>query len=165
MTKYSTIIAAILLALCGHVKAQQLDDKQKAVMQVVFDLFEGMRRGDSTMVTAAFTANARMYTVMEKDGKPMLREDGVQQFAKAVGTPHAEVWDEPLWDYTVQIDGNLAHVWTRYAFYLGDKFLHCGVDDFQLFFDGQRWKIFSIADTRQKDNCDLPPANEMKRGL
>jgi hypothetical protein len=34
--------------------------------------------------------------------------------------------------YEVQIDDNLAAVWTEYEFYVGKNFSHCGVNAFQL---------------------------------
>jgi len=48
-------------------------------------------------------------------------------------------------------------VWASYAFYLGKKFNHCGVDAFHLVKseDGE-WKIFHLADTGQKEGCNIP---------
>ena len=46
--------------------------------------------------------------------------------------PKEEIWDEPIWNEKVQIDGQLASVWVDYAFFLGDRFLHCGGDAFHL---------------------------------
>lgn len=148
-------------------KAQSsaLNDDQKEVMEVVFRLFEGMRQSDSAMVSSVFHEEIRMYTVFGPDRDNKFTVDKVDGFLAAVGTPHETVWDEPIWDYTVQMDGHLAHVWTKYAFYAGDRFSHCGVDDFQLVRTSGGWKIFSLADTRQYTDCDLPPADEMERGL
>ena len=56
----------------------------------------------------------------------------------------------------MEIDGNLAQVWTKYAFFLGEDFDHCGVDAFQLFNDGDGWKIFQLVDTRHREGCELP---------
>lgn len=168
--KYVIVSAmAALLFFTGQndVKAQSsaLSSQETEVMEVVFRLFEGMRQGDSSMVSSVFTDDVRMYTVFGPDRDNQFKVDNVDGFLKAVGTPHETVWDEPIWDYTVQIDGNLAHVWTKYAFFAGDKFSHCGVDDFQFVktFDG--WKAFSLADTRQYSDCDLPAADKMERGL
>ncbi|MEM6525046.1 MAG: nuclear transport factor 2 family protein [Bacteroidota bacterium] len=131
--------------------------EQQSVIDVVENLFEGMRQGDSTMVGAVFTEDARMYTVFtNKDGQPVRREGSLQRFLTAVGTPRNEVWDEPIWDVKVDIDGNLAQVWTRYAFYLGKQFSHCGVDALQLFKGDKGWKIFQISDTRKKEGCVIP---------
>ena len=109
------------------------------------------------MVSAAFTKDAEMYTVFtDKDRTPNLKKGSLQRFLTAVGTPHEGIWDEPIWDVEVQIDGNLAQVWTKYAFYLDDKFSHCGVDAFQLFKGNTGWEIFQLTDTRKKEGCVIP---------
>ena len=131
-------------------------DPEDEVMRTVNQLFEGMRLGDSTLVRSAFTKNARMMTVFVKDGEPVLRTGSLDKFVSAVGTPHDKIWDEPIWDFEVRIDGNLAQVWTKYAFYLGNEFSHCGVDAFQLFLNADGWKIFQLTDTRQFENCNPP---------
>lgn len=72
--------------------------------------------------------------------------------------PHDAVWDERIWDTQVRIDGNLASVWTKYAFYLGPQFSHCGIDHFLLFRRAEGWKIIHLADTRRREGCEMPPA-------
>lgn len=55
------------------------------------------------------------------------------------------------------MDGDFAQVWAKYAFYLGRQFSHCGVDAFHLVRNAQdEWKIFHLADTRQKEGCVIP---------
>ena len=43
-----------------------------------------------------------------------------------------------------------------FAFYLDDKFSHCGVDAFQLFKGNTGWEIFQLTDTRKKEGCVIP---------
>ena len=130
-----------------------------AVMKPINKLFEGMKQGDSSLVHEAFTKMVTMATIaIDKDGKSSIRhESTLDGFLEAVGTPHPEVWSEMIWDPKIEIDGNMAQAWTPYAFYVGKKFSHCGVDAFQLFkgSDGN-WKIFHLADTRQKEGCNVP---------
>ncbi|MEO0553603.1 MAG: nuclear transport factor 2 family protein [Bacteroidota bacterium] len=149
------LFSLLVFLLSTSLNAQTADEE--SVKQVVYQLFEGMRQGDSTMVRAAFTKDAEMYTVFtDKDGTPNLKKGSLQRFLTAVGTPHEGIWDEPIWDVEVQIDGNLAQVWTKYAFYLDDKFSHCGVDAFQLFKGNTGWEIFQLTDTRKKEGCVIP---------
>jgi len=146
------------LVLTSSLVAQTASDKT-SVMSPINNLFAGMKQGDSSVVHDAFTGKVSMVTVsIDKDGKPSIRhESTLDGFLKAVGTPHPEVWSEMIWDPKIEIDGNLAQAWTPYAFYVGKKFSHCGVDSFQLF-KGQdgNWKIFHLADTRQKEGCNIP---------
>lgn len=117
-----------------------------------------MRAGDSTALRSTFDASARLQTAFtNKEGKPMLSNENMDEFARAVGTPHEEVYDERIWSYDVRIDGRLASAWTEYSFFLGDKLSHCGVNAFQLFKGENGWKITQITDTRRRDNCQTEP--------
>jgi hypothetical protein len=153
------LILNFLVASLSLIAQTTRDTENVAVMLPINDLFKGMKEGDSSIVRQAFAKKLTMATIsMDKDGKPGIRlESTLDGFLKAVGTPHPEVWSEMIWDPKIEIDGNLAQVWTPYAFYAGKKFSHCGVDAFQLFkgVDGT-WKIFHLADTRQKEGCNIP---------
>jgi hypothetical protein len=126
------------------------------VLAVVGRLFDAMRAGDSAGVRAAFDPGARLVTVGERDGAPVVRSEPIDEFVRAVGTPHAERWDERVWDTRVFVDGRLASVWTPYAFYVGERLSHCGADSFQLVNGAEGWKIVFLADTRQRERCAPP---------
>jgi len=135
----------------------RLSKEHQEIVQVVIDVFDGMRAGDSALVKAHFypqvSANTAFY---DKEGKPQFRVDDINNWFNAIAKPHDQVWDERLWDYQVRVDLNMATVWVRYAFYLDDQFHHCGVDAIQLAHDGNSWRIFHLADTRQVQGCDIP---------
>jgi len=114
-----------------------------------------MREGDSSKVHRTFDDRVMMWTsYTNKEGEAVLKQDKLQGFLDAVGTPHDEIWNEKIRNTKIEIDGNLAQAWTEYGFFIGEKFSHCGVDAF-LFsnIDGQ-WKIITLADTRQREGCD-----------
>ena len=135
-----------------------LSPDKKEVVATVRQLFDGMRAGDSAAVRAVFHPSATMHTAMyDRVGSPLLRAGSVDRFVGAVGTPHDEVWDEKIWAYHVQLDDNLATVWTPYTFFLGEKLSHCGVNTFTLFRSGAGWKILNIADTRRTEGCQDSP--------
>ena len=135
----------------------QSTDEQKA-KDVIAQLFKGMELGDSAMVHRCFMPEVTMATVkINKEGGAVLsRESDLSGFLKAIGTPRPEKLYEEIWDVEVSIDGMFAQVWCDYAFYLGNKFSHCGVDAFHLFKDGAKWKIFHLADTRKSVGCNIP---------
>ena len=151
------LIALLFLCFVGVAQAQT-DQEGMAIMKPITTLFKGMNLGDSAIVHSAFTADATMASIgKDKAGKVTLRrESSLSGFLKAVGTPHKEIWSEPIWDARIDVDGDFAQVWTKYAFYRDKKFNHCGVDAFQLVKQNGVWKIFHLADTRQTENCDVP---------
>ena len=73
------------------------------------------------------------------------------------GIPHAPVYlDERLLEVETRVSGGLATIWATYAFYADTSFSHCGVDAFQLARTTEGWKIIQVADTRQREGCDIP---------
>ena len=154
------IILPLLLCatlLHGHSIHSQ-SKSEKAVREVIDKLFDGMRLADSSVVSPLFHPDVRMMTSYQNaSGEVVLKEGSLQAFLTAIGTPHPEVWNEKIWNTEVRIDDNLAQVWTDYAFYVDDRFSHCGVDAFQLTRDANGvWRIVHLIDTRRKDPCDQP---------
>ncbi|MHA4737618.1 nuclear transport factor 2 family protein [Dyadobacter sp. MSC1_007] len=145
------MLFSLFLCYAGRIHAA---DDPATVRQVVDRLFDGMRAGDSTMVRSVFTAQCEMTSVSVNARDSVLTHKGsIAAFVKAVGAPHAEKWDERIYDVKVSIDGPMAIVWAPYKFYLGEKFSHCGVNVFTLIQTKTGWKINGITDTRRKDNC------------
>jgi len=135
-----------------------LNAEEKEVIRVVIDVFDGMRVGDSATVKRHFYPESSANTAyMTKEGARELKIDDLNNWFNAIGKPHDQLWDERIWDYEVRMDGNLAAVWVRYAFYLDQNFHHCGVDALHLAYDGYGWRIFHLADTRQTAGCEIPP--------
>jgi hypothetical protein len=153
MRTLSLLFAGLLLA--DVAQAQTAAEAQ--VLAVVRRLFDGMRAGDSAMVRSVFDPNARLVSVGVRDGEPSARVTPASELVAAVGRPHEAVWDERIWDTEVRLDGGLASVWTKYAFYLGDRLSHCGVDAFHLVRGADGWKIVGLADTRRQESCWTPP--------
>jgi len=138
------------------VSSAQSSEKDE-VMQVIDRVFEAMRTNDSTLLKQSFVENPNIFTAfINQDGKSQLTIGDFQQFVNAVGQPKDQVWNEPIWNEKVEIDGNLAAVWVDYAFYVDDRFSHCGVDAFHLIKLEDGWKIFHLVDTRRKTECEVP---------
>jgi hypothetical protein len=150
-------LALFNFGLLHHSLSQHIGPEAEPVT-VVRKLFEGMQKGDSAMVHSVFASQVTLVTIFRnKAGDPVIKhESSIQDFLKAVGTPHKEVWHEEVWNIKVEIDGDLAQVWCDYAFYLDDRFSHCGVDAFLLHKEKEGWKIFHLADTRRKTDCSTP---------
>jgi hypothetical protein len=136
--------------------APSASDDSRNVLAVVTRLFDGMRAGDSSIVRSVFDPRVRMITVSMRNGaRRTTLENGADNFAKAVGTPHPDVWDERIANPRVQLDGDLASVWVDYAFFAGPKFSHCGVDHFLLTRnESGAWLILELADTRRTTGCE-----------
>ena len=141
-------------------EAEQPHPEEAAVVAAVEQLFEAMRVGDSEMARAVFHPEARLGRA-DDDGISFNPADG---FIEMIGRPRDEVYDEPVWDWTVQIDGRLAQMWTRYAFYRDEEFSHCGWEGFQLYRSDTGWQITQLIDTMRREDCFYPPGREPQQG-
>ena len=150
------LAGACFAALPSSARAQSADSA--AVVKVATSLFDAMRKRDTTMLKAAFAPDARLVTaVASRDGAPRVLVEKLEGFVNALAQPSPDVWDERTFATEVRIDGNLAAVWMEYDFYLGPKFLHCGVDSFQMAKYPEGWKIVALADTRRQQGCTRAP--------
>ena len=153
MIKQFAVSVVLLSALAPAPLTAQDDD---AAAAVVHRLFDAMRAKDTVAVRGVFHPEARLQSVgPDRDGRMTLRTTSIDAFVGAIGGATVHL-DERIWDVEVRLDGGLATVWTPYAFYADGTFSHCGVDAFQLAHTGDGWKILQVADTRQRDGCDLP---------
>jgi hypothetical protein len=148
------VLSYMLLAstLLTPVEASAQNAEQD-VVAVVERLFEGMRTRDTTMLRSVFDPSARLYGV-NRDGA--VRASAPDDFIRSVGGREGPMLDEKVFAPHVQIDGDLASVWTFYTLHIGDQFSHCGIDAFMLLRVANQWKIVSLADTRRQENCEPP---------
>lgn len=151
--KKRILLWALLLPLFAQ--AQDLT-KRTAVIATIEQLFDGMRAADSSMVRAVFHPEMRLHTTLiDEDGKPRLIEGNIDRFVTSVGQSEPGTLNEKIWSYDVQIDQNLASVWTPYTFFMGDQLSHCGVNTFQLFHGEAGWQMIQITDTRHSEGCRM----------
>jgi hypothetical protein len=120
-------------------------------------MFDAMRARDTAALRSVFDTSARLMTAgVSREGKAVLRVTPIDRFIQGIaGAPAGTLLDERIFDVEVRQDANLATVWTRYNFYAGEQFSHCGFDAFQLFKSEQGWRIIAIADTQRREGCQL----------
>lgn len=155
--KYSLVAVSLIFFGCSFCNAQSPDPKA-AVETVVRNLFVAMEKGDSALARKTFAEKVTAATVYkDKSGNVVLsQEDSVEDFIRAIGTPHEGTWYEEIWNLRTDIDGDFAQVWCDYAFYVDKNFSHCGADAMHLVRQNGEWKIFHLADTRRKSTCEVP---------
>lgn len=152
MSMKRLLFLVFLAFVTFHSSYAQSDENE--IKEIVLNMFNGMRAGDSAMVHSSFGDDVTFQRVQElpNDEVRIVNSD-FKNFLKAVGTPHAEVWDEQIQFGSIQIDGKMASVWTPFKFYRGENFSHCGVNVFKLYKGSEGWKIFHLVDTNRSDNC------------
>lgn len=131
-------------------------EEEQATKATIDTFFEGFHKGDTTLIKSVMSDKLILQTAYRnKEGKDVLVIDTPEKILQAIATrPADQKWDERLLSYNIQIDGNMANVWTPYEFWFNGKFSHCGVNSFQLFKDGNTWKIIYLIDTRRRSGCN-----------
>ena len=147
------IIFYLVVLITSTVFGQSNDSEQVKATVDIF--FEGFHKGDTTLMKSVMMDKIIMQTAYRnKEGKDILVTDEPEKLINAIANrPDNQKWDERLLEYKIKVDGNMANAWTSYEFWYNGEFSHCGVNSFQLFKDGEHWKIIYLIDTRRKQGC------------
>ena len=131
------------------------ESAEQQAEQTIKTFFEGFHKGDTTLMKSVMMDKVLMQTVFKtKEGKDVLVTDEPGKLINAVADrTEDQKWEEKILEYKVQVDGNMANVWTPYEFWVNGNFSHCGVNSFQLFHDNGTWKIIYLIDTRRRAGC------------
>ena len=141
-----TILVSLILIFSSATYSQN-----EEVKQVVVTFFKGFHAKDSITIKSVCADKMILQSISESSKGTQLKNDSAQDFFRSIATiPNTILFEEKLLDYSIQVDGAMAHVWTPYEFYLNNKLSHKGVNAFTLFKDNGLWKIVYLIDTRRK---------------
>ena len=141
-----TILASLMLIFSSATYSQN-----EEVKQVVVTFFKGFHAKDSITMKSVCADKMILQSISESSKGTQLKNDSAQEFFRSIATiPNTILFEEKLLDYSIQVDGAMAHVWTPYEFYLNNKLSHKGVNAFTLFKENGLWKIVYLIDTRRK---------------
>jgi hypothetical protein len=141
-----TILVSLILIFSSATYSQN-----EEVKQVVVTFFKGFHAKDSITIKSVCADKMILQSISESSKGTQLKNDSAQDFFRSIATiPNTILFEEKLLDYSIQVDGSMAHVWTPYEFYLNNKLSHKGVNAFTLFKDNGLWKIVYLIDTRRK---------------
>jgi hypothetical protein len=129
---------------------------QQAVAATVRTLFDSMRAADTVKARSVLAPHFRIIVLTQNPAKETItHETPAAKFLSQIGSKPPQSLDERFWDGQVQVDGDLASYWCRYAFFNNGKFSHCGTDVFQLYRSKQGWRIVNLAYNIQREGCDM----------
>ncbi len=141
---------ACLASLAIH--AQSTEDSVKTAVN---RLFSAMKNADPVQLMAAFADSAILQSVSNNNaGEISVKTESIKDFAASIGKLAKGAADEQIQFDNIKIDGPLAAVWAPYKLFFNGKFLHCGIDAFQLVRINGSWKIQYLIDTRHKLGCN-----------
>lgn len=148
----STISIFFLLISIG-LKAQE---SEKVIVKNRIDTFFIAFHNKDTAALKEYAKPTMMLQSIGKDNEEhqRLTVSTYSDFVQSISNIPDEVsFEEKIVAYNIQIDGDMAHVWTPYEFWLNNTLHHCGVNSFQLFKKEGNWSIIHLVDTRRTTNC------------
>ena len=136
----------LFILLSNSILAQEISPKK-----IIDDFFIAFHAKDTATLKQLCHPDIVLRTIANTKEGNKLKDEKLDEFLNSIATiPSNLKFLEKLIDYKVEIDGNLAHVWTPYEFYINDKLSHIGANAFTLFNDNGKWQIIHLIDTRRK---------------
>ena len=127
--------------------------QEKTPKAIVDDFFTAFHAKDTLALRELCHPEIVLRTVANTKEGNKLKDDKFDEFLNSIATIPANLKIfEKLIDYKVDIDGNLAHVWTPYEFYVNDKLSHIGANAFTLYNENGKWQIIHFLNSTNKCN-------------
>ena len=122
---------------------------------MVIAFFNAFHQQDTLAMKELVYDSIKMQSIgRSKSGSVKLSTSSFDSFLQSIaGIPDTVNFEERILDYKVRADALMANLWTPYEFYINDEMSHCGVNNFQMIWDDNTWKIFYIVDTRHQEGC------------
>jgi hypothetical protein len=151
MKKLLTLLVITLTVyLSAGAQTVSKNDDGKEAIAVAGKLFEAMRAKNAEAIRGLFTPEGQLVAIDKPrtgEGLSKTRVFTADSFAKAISEAKAPEFFEKMPQPEVNLFGDLATVYGRYTFHVGDKFSHCGTNTFNLVRTEQGWKIANAAST------------------
>ena len=162
MTKYilHTLFLSILISVsCLNLSAQ--GGERIKIQQKVDSFFIAMAKGDTNWMSTNLLPECNLITVSGGNAKneQLVKDEFLKALIKYKDGKMKI--DERLLNYSIRIDDNYAVVSSDYSLYVNSRFIHCGIDVFNLVKSNNGWRILSIYDTRRKENCNEDPVKDI----
>lgn len=153
------LLSLILMLAVGTLAAAQTaaaknDAGHEAAAAVAHKLFDAMRAKNAEAIRALFMPEGQLVAVDKPrtgDGLSKTRVFTADAFARMISDAKAPEFIERMPQTEVKIFGDMALVYGRYTFHVGDKFSHCGTNSFHLVRTADGWKIANAASTLEFD--------------
>jgi ketosteroid isomerase-like protein len=145
------VILLLLIFNSGCVLAQNQANEKMMVQKVIQEFFVAFHQKDTLQLKKYCHDKITLSTIIETPQSTEWKEEMASNFFKSIASiPNTVIFEEKIHDMQISIDGNMAHVWATYSFFVQKKLSHSGVNSIHLIKQDGHWKIITILDTRRK---------------
>ena len=125
---------------------------EAAVLTPINRLFAAMANRDAAAFLAQLRSEGGATVAIETSEGNAVSHRSWAKFAETL-KPGKEKFEERLINPAVDIDGDIAMVWSRYVYLIDGKLSHCGMDHFDLVRENGSWKILNITWSKRTTGC------------
>lgn len=130
--------------------AAPLTPEERAVLQPIQNLFEGLAKPDPELIRGQLVPEGSATLYRNGQFLQMSLSGLADRLAKVISDP--DKFEERIHDPLIRIDDNIAVVWAPYEALKNGKLDHCGTNLFSLIYRDGRWLIASVTDN-SRQNC------------
>jgi D-alanyl-D-alanine carboxypeptidase len=145
-------LSRVVVELAETIVAEQARADEAAVMNVVKRLFEAMQARQGEELRGLFLPEGRLVSTQTRQGQPTTRYLSRDEFVKLT-IETKEPFLERMFEPELRLQGDMATVWGRYDFHVGERLTNCGFNSIQLLRTNEGWKIVNIASTIITTGC------------
>lgn len=155
MKRLALAIMFLLLIVTPSFAQSANRDDEKDAAEVPAKLFAAMKAKDAAAIRALFIPEGHLVAIdgpRTGAGLSTTRIFTPEAFAKLISESKASDLTEKMVKTEVELFGDMALVYGRYTFHVGEKFSHCGTNSFNLVRTADGWRIANAASTLEF-NC------------
>jgi hypothetical protein len=151
----------ILLALAAQTGSTKLppaqalpppSSEEQSVLAPVNRLLAAISSGDRQALLAEVRPEGGATAAFDFPDRHKIGRESWAEFSTSIGGG-PNVIAERLIDPAIEIDGDIAMVWSSYVFTVDGRVQHCGVDHFDLVRENGAWKILNATWSERSANC------------
>ncbi|WP_326524383.1 nuclear transport factor 2 family protein [Sphingomonas sp.] len=132
------------------------DAETAAVLAPVERMFAAITAKDAPTILAQTRPGGRATAVIAMpDGSQAVRARSWADFAEGL-RDGPERLEERLINPVVEIDGDIAMIWSSYVFFADGRLTHCGTNHVDLIRDAGGWKVHNLTWTQRSTDCPAP---------
>ena len=125
-------------------------DDEKAIMDVLTGIFDGMREGDAGKHRVFFLPDTNMGRMTQKGE---YQASKAEDWSKSISALTPGAVDEQLHDVKIMVEGTLAMAWTPFTLNVDGELRSCGVNQFTLGKTPEGWKVLYAIDIHTPQKC------------
>jgi hypothetical protein len=154
MNKFALAIIFSLFIAWPSLAQNAKNEDSKSASEIPGKLFAAMKEKNAEAIRALFTPEGQLVAIDKPrsgEGLSKTRVFTTDAFSKLIAESKAPEFIEKMDKPKVEIFGDMALVFGRYTFHVGDEFSHCGTNSFHLVRTIDGWKIANAASTLEFD--------------